>query len=68
MLSPALINRNMRCIEISLTKSFHKVCYTINRNMRCIEMQLHQPKTPLTTAINRNMRCIEISRNVAFKF
>ena len=38
----ALINRNMRCIEILARLPRQAVCPEINRNMRCIEMALQK--------------------------
>ena len=35
---PDAINRNMRCIEISLPFWYRKAMIAINRNMRCIEI------------------------------
>ncbi len=37
-----LINRNMRCIEMSETESVGQPITQINRNMRCIEMRHHR--------------------------
>ena len=63
--SATLINRNMRCIEIS-SLWIPRTCATINRNMRCIEIPLHNQHHLRFREINRNMRCIEI--NVCFHF
>ena len=54
------INRNMRCIEITLPRFLSASGSMINRNMRCIEMELNTPELPQDETINRNMRCIEI--------
>ena len=36
----AMINRNMRCIEIDILPLQSPACFRINRNMRCIEMRV----------------------------
>ncbi len=35
-----MINRNMRCIEITITLDYPATILKINRNMRCIEILL----------------------------
>ena len=56
----SMINRNMRCIEISAAAAMLRALIRINRNMRCIEMQVILDSLTTHDAINRNMRCIEI--------
>ena len=58
--SPLLINRNMRCIEISELYLDYPNGKEINRNMRCIEIYGKAVTNTTVTLINRNMRCIEI--------
>ena len=58
----AVININMRCIEITIAAHFDGDGFTININMRCIEMILQEGQRNRSTPININMRCIEIRR------
>ena len=54
------INRNMRCIEISISGTRCPDSALINRNMRCIEIRPLFLSLFQIISINRNMRCIEI--------
>ena len=57
---PALININMRCIEIMPRMWERNLGSGININMRCIEMQIRDAWIEIWSEININMRCIEI--------
>ena len=61
------INRNMRCIEISVRGYYAIGNISINRNMRCIEIGVVAPEMLKVLEINRNMRCIEISKGGLIK-
>ena len=59
-----MINRNMRCIEMTIQALCNTLLRMINRNMRCIEMLLCLMTLMNTTSINRNMRCIEMKNHL----
>ena len=60
----SMINRNMRCIEISAAAAMLRALIRINRNMRCIEINFWMAHSTFDRWINRNMRCIEMIKTV----
>ena len=62
---PEMINRNMRCIEMSGGAVQSESAGGINRNMRCIEIFSGGLVSCFASGINRNMRCIEMAVPVA---
>ena len=61
MLTPGMLNSNIRCIEINIEILAQRMSIALNSNIRCIEIKLRCAVAVSLEVLNSNIRCIEMA-------